>query len=95
MFFPFSQLVKRMHSSLGIREEILPCPGKYDPTKTLSGKPEVGEISLGNDCLLQEMKCKQTENVFARIERRVVNEKLMVNLTSGDIVATEVYHRIV
>ena len=86
-----SELVKRTYSSLGTREEVLPCPGTYEPAKTLSGKPEIGVISFEGDCIVQEMKCKESGRVFARIERRVVEGKLIVTLISGDVEAREVY----
>jgi len=86
-----SQLVKRTYSYLGTREEVLPFPGTYEPAKTLSGKPELGVISFEGDCVVQEMKCKETEQVLARIERRVVDGKLDVTLISGDVVGREVY----
>ena len=86
------QLVKRTHSSyMGTREETLPFPGSYEPAKTLSGKPEVGCVSFEEDCVVQEMSCKETGGVLARIERRVLDGKLVVTLISGDVTASEVY----
>ena len=80
---------------MGTREESLPYPGHYEPDKTLSGKPEVGEVFFENDAtVVQEMKWKDNGEVVARIERKLVGDKLNVTFKCDDIVATEVYSRI-
>ena len=87
-------VIKKTHSYMGVREETLPFPGSYEPARTLSGKPEVGVVYFeGSDCVVQEMKCKETGDVLARIERRVIEGKLYVTLTCGDVIAHEVYSK--
>ena len=90
-----NQIVKRTLSRMGTREETLPYPGHYEPAKTLSGKPEVGDVFFEKDeTVVQEMKWKDSGEVVARIERKVVGDKLNVTFKCEDIVATEVYSRI-
>jgi len=89
-----SKMIKRTHSFMGVREETLPFPGSYEPATTLSGMPEMGEVYFEeNDCVIQEMKCKETGRVLARVERKLVDGKLHVTLTCGDVVAHEIYTR--
>ena len=87
-------IVKKTYSRMGTRSETLPYPGYYEPSKTLSGKPEVGEVFFEGEAVIQEMKWKESGEVVARIERSVVDEKLLVTFKCDDIVANEVYVRI-
>jgi len=90
-----NSIVKRTLSRMGAREETLPYPGHYEPARTLSGKPEVGDVFFETDqTVVQEMKWKDSGEVVARIERKVVGEKLNVTFKCEDIVATEVYAKI-
>ena len=89
-----NQIVKKTYSRMGTREEALPYPGHYEPAKTLSGRPEVGDVFFENDSVIQEMKWKDSGEVVARIERTIVGEKLHVTFKCDDIVANEVYTKI-
>ena len=90
-----NQVSKKTYSRLGTRVHELPFPGHYEPAKTLSGKPEVGDVFFEKDgAVVQEMKYKDTGNLVARIERRVMGEKLHVTFKCEDIVANEVYRKI-
>ena len=89
-----NQILKKTHSRLGVREETLPFPGYYEPAKSLSGRPEVGDVFFENELMVQEMKWKDGGGLVARIERSIVGEKLHVTLKCEDIVAREVYNRI-
>lgn len=99
-----NELIKKTHSKMGLRQESLPCPGSYEPAKTLSGIPEIGELRLDGEKLVQEMKMKGDceaggstwigGDVVAKIERQVIGEKLHVTMTCKNIVGKEVYKRL-
>ena len=95
------QVLKKTTSRLGGREETLPFPGTFEPARTMSGKPEVGEIFFessggGGDVplMVQEMKWKDTGDLVARIERRVAGDELHVTFKCKDVVAKEVYNKV-
>ena len=80
---------------MGTREETLPFPGHYEPSKTLSGKAEVGDVFFeADETVVQEMRLKDSGELMARIERKVVDDKLNVTFKCQDVVASEVYARV-
>ena len=88
-------IVKNTYSRLGSRTETLPYPGSFEPSRTLSGKPEVSEVFFDDDgAVIQEMKSKDSGELVARIERNVVGDKLHVTFKCGDIVANEIYGKV-
>ena len=83
----------RIISSMGWSTSYdMPTEGEYCPTKTLSGKPEVGrlfETSDGN--LILEMRYVDTGNVAEIVRHRVEDNKLLLEMQCEDIIAKEVY----
>ena len=72
----------------------MPTEGEFCPTKTLSGKPEMGRImesSGGN--LVQEMTYIDTGDTAAVIKHRVVDDKLIIENQCKDIICKSVYTR--
>ena len=70
----------------------MPTEGEFCPSKTLSGKQEVGKIfetSGGN--LVQEMRYNDSGDMAAVIKHKVEDGKLLVDMKCKDIICRSVY----
>ena len=83
----------RIISSMGWSTNYdMPTEGEYCPTKTLSGKQELGrlfETSGGN--LILEMRYVDTGDMAGITRHRVEDNKLIMEMQCKDIISKEVY----
>ena len=90
---PDSKTFTRTISSMGWSTSYdMPTEGEFCPTKTLSGKQEMGrlfETSGGN--LILEMRYVDTGNMAGITRHRVEDNKLLLEMQCNDIITREVY----
>merc|ERR1719318_1973710 len=80
-------LTKKTHSSMKTTEYPMKIDEDFIPERTLSGEVEVGRIfQTSGRKVIQEMRYQKDDEVAALIERRVIDDKLLVTLKCKDIV---------